>query len=188
MPLGREERVRLSKKMAGLLRHYPDRYGLRVDREGWARIDDLVRALHRIPGYSWVRREHVLEVAMLDEKGRYEVRGERIRARYGHSIQVDPGYEELSRPPPTLYHGTTMRRLPSIRRRGLLPMKRRMVHLSLTPSDALETGRRHGPDVVILEVDVECMRRRGIPLYRAGPRVVTTPHVPPDCIRRAITP
>ena len=186
MPLPDDLRVRLSKKMAGLLRHYPERYGLRVDREGWARIEDLVEALHRIPGFEWVEKKHILEVVARDEKGRYEIRGDRIRARYGHSIPVEPGLEVLEEPPRFLYHGTVEESLASIRKKGILPMKRRMVHLSYTLADVVETARRHGPRVVVLIVDTQCLKGRGLTLYRAGPRVVTVRWVPPECISRVI--
>ncbi len=180
-----EERIRLSKKIAGLLRHYGPRYGLRIDREGWARIEDLVRALRRIPGFEWVSREHVLEVVSLDDKGRYEVRGDRIRARYGHSLPVAPRYEEAPAPR-VLYHGTVVERLPGIRARGILPMKRRMVHLSASIVDAWETGRRHGGNVVVLVVDTSCLERRGVRVYRASPRVYVAEWVPPECIAETL--
>jgi putative RNA 2'-phosphotransferase len=180
--LGEEERVRLSKRMAGLLRHYPHRYGLRMSREGWVRIDDLVEALRKIPGFEWVRREHVLEVVETDEKGRYEVRGDLIRARYGHSVRVEIEYEEPEKPPRILYHGTPARNLPSIMRHGILPGRRLWVHLSATLQDALETGRRHGVDVVVLLIDVECLRRKGYRVFKATDRVYLTEKVPPECI------
>jgi len=186
LPLGERDRVRLSKRMTGLLRHYGPRYGLRLGPGGWVSVDDLVEALRRVPGFSWVTREHVLEVARGDEKGRYEVRGGMIRARYGHSLPVNVEYEPLRPLPGSLYHGTTRRALPGIRERGLLPMGRRWVHLSLDPGDAWETGRRHGRDVVVLEVDPGCLERRGLTVYSAGPRVAVVEWVPWECVRRVL--
>jgi len=176
-------RVRLSKKMAGLLRHYPDRYGLRLDEEGWATLEDLVAALRRIPGFEWVEAHHVLEVIRRDPKGRYELRGGRVRARYGHSVRVRVEYPEPPEPPPLLYHGTVERSLPGIMARGILPGRRLWVHLSASVEDALETGRRHGPDVVVLVVDTACLRGRGIRVYKASERVYVVEKVPPECIR-----
>lgn len=175
--------MRLSKKMAGLLRHYGERLGLHVSPEGWARIDDLVAALRRIPGFEWVEKRHILEVVRRDEKGRYEVRGGLIRARYGHSIPVRIDYEEPARPPEHLYHGTVESNLPSIRARGLLPGRRLWVHLSATIEDAVETGRRHGSNVVVLVVDTRCLRRLGYRVYKASERVYLVERVPPECIR-----
>ena len=183
MRLTDREREKLSKKMAGLLRHYGPKYGLRLDEEGWAKISDLVKALHKIPGYEWVSERHVVEVVVRDEKGRYELKENRIRARYGHSLPVRVKYKPLEKLPPVLYHGTVSRNLESIMEKGLVPMKRRYVHLSYTWEDAYETGRRHGHDVVVIEIDASCLKRRRIPVYHAGPKVAVTPWVPPDCIR-----
>lgn len=173
-------RERVSKKMAGLLRHYGPKYGVTIDEEGWARISDVVRALRRM-GFS-VSERLVREIALSDPKGRYEVIGDRIRARYGHSLPVRIKYEPLENPPPRLYHGTPARNLRSILARGLLPGKRLYVHLSATREQAVETGRRHGRPVVILSIDTACLARHGIPVYRASEQVYLAPRVPRDCI------
>ena len=186
-----EQRLRLSKLMSALLRHIPHEAGLRLDPEGWVPVDELVRGIRERwrnrEAYQWVTRDHVLAVAALDPRGRFEVSsdGSRIRASYGHSVAVEPGYRPLGpgEAPRLLYHGTPRRNLASIRAKGLLPMKRRYVHLAADPSTAEEVGRRHGGDVVVLEVDTDCLRRRGVPLYRASPVIYLAPRVPPECIR-----
>ncbi|MCE4625324.1 MAG: RNA 2'-phosphotransferase [Desulfurococcales archaeon] len=174
------ERVEISKKLAGLLRHYGEKYGVRVDGEGWARIEDVVEALKRM-GFH-VTIDDIISLAAEDEKGRYEVRGDKIRARYGHSVRVSIRYEE-SWDVEKLYHGTPLRNLRSIMERGLLPGKRLYVHLTPDPKTALETGRRYGRPVALLEVDVRCLRRSGRRLYKATSVVYLTDSVPPDCIR-----
>jgi len=174
-------RLALSKRMAGLLRHYPHRYGLSLDREGWASVGDVVAALRR-SGLRWAEEWHVRGVALYDPKGRYELAGGRVRARYGHSVNVDPGYPEAV-DPPTLYHGTPARNLRSILSRGLLPGRRLYVHLAASPEDAVETGRRHGGPVALLRVDPECLRRRGVKVYMATGKVYLASMVPPDCVK-----
>ncbi len=182
--LTERERIRLSKKMTGLLRHYGDRYGLRIDKNGWVRIEDLVRALRSMPGYEWVEKRHVMEVVRRDDKGRYEIKEEYIRARYGHSMpHVSPEYEEAVNPPSVLYHGTPLRNLSGIMTRGLLPGKRHWVHLTTRPEMALETGRRYGRPVVLLEIDTSCLERKNITLFRASEMVILVRHVPPECIK-----
>jgi putative RNA 2'-phosphotransferase len=168
--------------MAGILRHFPDKYGVTLDSEGWAKIDDLVRAL-RAAGYPWVEKWHVRAIAELDPKGRYEVMGDKIRARYGHSVKVK--VEPLSyEAPPTLFHGTIEENLPSIRAKGILPMRRLKVHLSASIEDAVETARRHGPRVVVLEIDVECVERSGYTVARASKTVYVADYIPPECIKK----
>ena len=118
---------------------------------------------------------------MLDPKGRFEVRNGRIRARYGHTFPVMIDFEE-DKEVRRLYHGTAVENLNSILKEGIKPMRRNYVHLSLTVDDALEVGRRHSSNVVVLEVDTECLRARGLKVYKASSRVYVTPYVPPECI------
>ncbi len=175
----------MSKRMAYVLRHNPAGYGVSIDDAGWVDIGELLSALRR--DLPWVERWHIEAVALLDRKGRYEVRGGRVRARYGHSIpvKVEPLPGEAPR---LLYHGTVRSRLGSILSKGILPMGRTLVHLSSDYSDAVSTGRRHGRDVVVLVVDVECLKARGLRPARKGKTIYTVEHVPPECIRGVLEP
>jgi len=38
-----EMRERVSKFLSGLLRHFPDKFGLTLDRYGWVELDKVVR-------------------------------------------------------------------------------------------------------------------------------------------------
>lgn len=172
-------RVRVSKLMAYILRHSPEEFGLRPDMEGFVPLRGLVKALKT--AYPDVREEFVRGIVENDPKGRYEIRGDKIRARYGHSYPVflNHGEDTESR---FLYHGTPRRNLPSILKEGLKPMRRQYVHLSASKTEALETGRRHGRDVVLLIIDADCLRRKGLKIYRAGKNVRIVERVPPECI------
>ncbi|AEH24689.1 RNA 2'-phosphotransferase [Pyrococcus yayanosii] len=172
-------RVKVSKLMAYILRHSPWEFGLEPEEGGFVPILELVRALRKV--YPDVTEELVREIVERDAKGRYEIRGDKIRARYGHSFEVRLNHEE-DRESRVLYHGTPRRNLRSIMREGLKPMKRQFVHLTTSKSEALETGRRHGKDVVLLIIDADCLRKRGLRIYKAGKNVRIVEHVPPDCI------
>jgi putative RNA 2'-phosphotransferase len=175
-------RVRVSRLMAYILRHSPEEFGLKPDREGFVPLDELVKALQTV--YPGVTEEFVREIVERDSKGRYEIRNGKIRARYGHSFKVELDHEEdYSR---VLYHGTPRRNLDRILREGLRPMKRQFVHLTTSREEAIETGRRHGRDVVLLIIDAECLRRRGLKVYRAGKNVRIVERVPPECITLAV--
>ncbi len=176
-------RVRLSKLLSGLLRHYPWEIGINIDRNGWVNIDDLVYGIktrwRNKELYQWVTKEHIIAIAKLDPKGRFEIKGNLIRARYGHSIDVRIKYEVYY--PDMLYHGTSIDRLKSILRDGLKPMKRRFVHATTSIENALETGGRHGKPVV-LRIDVDCLKKHGIPVYKATKDIYLIPYVPRECI------
>jgi len=183
-------RLRLSKLVSGLLRHFPWEACLELDEGGWVDVDVLVKGIRECwrnrELYRWVTREHVVALALLDPKGRFELSrdGRRIRATYGHSVRVRVDHRPLSLEelPEKLYHGTVKRVLGGILREGIKPMKRLMVHLTNRFEDAVETGRRHGPDVVVLVVDPHCLVEKGYKVYRAGRNVYLVSWVPPECI------
>jgi len=179
----RTGRTRISKLMAYVLRHSPWEFGLKPDEEGFVPLEELVRALRNV--YPNVTEELVREIVENDPKGRYEIRDGKIRARYGHSYPVSLNHEE-DRETRVLYHGTPRRNLGQIMKEGLKPMKRQFVHLTTSREEALETGRRHGRDVVLLVVDTECLRKRGLKIYRAGKNVRIVERVPPECITLAV--
>lgn len=180
-----QQREALSHLMSALLRHIPHEAGLRLDEEGFVSIDELVKGIRERWRnkhlYQWVTRDHVLAVVMLDPRGRFEVRGNKIRATYGHSIPVKIKYPE-DREVKILYHGTVRRNLPSIMRQGLIPGRRLYVHLTTSKEIAKEIGSRHGEDVVVLKIDADCLRRRGHRVYKASTVIYLTDHVPPECI------
>ncbi len=175
-----KERIKMSKKMTYLLRH---KEGF-VDKEGWVEIERLVEALRK--WFPYVTKEHVLYVVSKDEKGRYEVKGNRIRARYGHTINVNVNLNESFEE--TLYHGTSCDVLSSIKEKGILPMRRKWVHLTKSMDEAIENAKRKGKCIVILVVDGNCLRSRGHSTYEAGKNVRVTDYVPPECIRTVIVP
>ena len=94
--------------MAKALRHEPSRYGLELDDEGWTSLPALAAALR-------VAVEDVEAAVALPGKRRYEIAGDRVRARYGHSVS-SAIEREPAEPPETLFHGTTRDVVPAILR------------------------------------------------------------------------
>lgn len=173
------DRVQLSKLVSGALRHFPQALGLKLDEEGFVSIEELVKAVRKREGYEWVRAEHIIALAQTDSKGRFEISGEKIRARYGHSLPVKICYPEAY-PDTPLYHGTSSSNLESIKRLGLLPMKRRFVHLTSSFEDAAARASIH-KDPVVLVIDPGRLKGR-VKLYKAGRNVYVAPCVPPNSI------
>lgn len=129
----------------------------------------------KILGKRGVDRKTLELIVKFDPKGRFEIEDERIRAKYGHSIDVFTDWSEGGRAE-KLYHGTSPINLESILKEGLKPMKRREVHLTERFEEAILVGRRHHPDSVILEVDTECLKKK----VRKKGSVYTTDFVPPE--------
>ena len=163
----------LSKRLAYLLRHAPDKAGLTLELGGWAPLAPLLAHLR-------VSRARVERVVAADRKGRYALRGDRIRANQGHSVAVDL-HLTLTRPPQTLYHGTHAGALDAIRREGLKPGSRHHVHLSADTATARQVGARRGP-AVVLAVSAGAMREAGHDFFRSDNGVWLTDGVPPEFI------
>ncbi len=174
----------IARIVAGILRHFPDRYGIQADPHGWVPIPVMVQAIrqqHR--GYGWLKPHHILALAETDPKGRYEIRDESIRATYGHTVDVD-----LDLPtdhiPESLYYPVTSEESALVLEVGLKPTDRKMVHLSKTPLDAARAGRVRTPEPVILEVDAVRAQAEGLVIRRAGKTVFLVDRVPPSLLRR----
>jgi RNA:NAD 2'-phosphotransferase (TPT1/KptA family) len=95
---------------------------------------------------------------------------------------VRPKYEKV-KSTPKLFHGTTKRAWERIRKKGLLPMGRKFVHLTTKPEDALKVARRHGRNLILLEVDGNAMIRDGLPIWRASDVIYLAEKVPSKYIR-----
>lgn len=175
------ERRRVSKYLSGALRHFPDDVGLTLDDAGWADWESVVDSA--TTNYEWLTAEAIEAIVQCDPKGRFEVDDGRIRAAYGHSVDVD--LETAKTPvPDTLYHGTSPSAYEAIRTEGLRPMGRQHVHCSGSVETAREVGRRHASETVVLAVDAAGLRADGHEITKRGTRVYTTEHVPPVYLQR----
>jgi len=97
--------AKVSRLLAMVLRHGPEKIGLTLDPQGWVDVPTLLAALKTHgSGISLEQLEHI--VATSDKK-RFTLSedGARIRAAQGHSVDVDIAVAAKV-PPAVLYHGT----------------------------------------------------------------------------------
>ncbi|WP_330182192.1 RNA 2'-phosphotransferase [Nocardia sp. NBC_01503] len=184
--MNEKELVKLSKRLSSWLRHRPDAIGLAPDAAGWVRVEDLLRqAAAHSRGFT---RTQLETVVAQNNKRRFEFdeSGTSIRARQGHSIDVDLGYAPAD-PPVVLFHGTAERTLGLIMAEGLLPMRRHAVHLSADIDTAVNVGARHGRPAV-LRVDTAAMVRDGHDFFVTGNGVWLVDTVPPQYLELITAP
>lgn len=170
--------TRLSRLVALVLRHRPDEVGVSLDSGGFAPLDTLAQGLAAQPGWETISTGDLVALADADPR-RYEVRDDRIRARYGHTIAVEePGDAGL--PPEWLYQGMAPADAVALAEEGLRPVGRQYVHLSTTPQAAAEVGRRHAPDAIVVVVLARRAAAAGIEFRRASPALFLTGPVPSE--------
>lgn len=160
------------KELAFLLRHDKDYEFL---EGGYREISDLVRN----HGFT---KEQLIEIVKTDDKGRYEFDNDRcprkVRARQGHSVNVDVGLKEAI-PPKVLYHGTSSRFIDLIKKEGIKKMSRLYVQLSSDIETAKEVGKRHGGTTYIIEVGTDKMIEDGIKFFLSNNGVWLTDYINP---------
>lgn len=164
--------IRKGKRLAFLLRHDKD---YQFDEHGWREVSDLI-ANH---GYTMELLDEIVET---NNKKRYEYSEDKskIRARQGHSVNVDVELKEVI-PPDILYHGTAETTLSAIMKEGIIKGSRLHVHLSQTEETALNVGKRHGKPVV-LRINAGQMNQDGIKFYLSNNGVWLTEYVSPKYI------
>ena len=174
---------RVGRMMAGILRHFPERFNLKMDGRGWVDLDQFVAAIResRQNYQRWLRREHIEALVETDEKGRYQIDGGMVRATYAHSVDVN--LDDLPEANvEKLFFPVAEEEMDMVLETGLRPSDRNMIHLSATPAKAYSAGRVHMREPLILEVDVAKATRNGDFIFRAGKSVYITDAVEPECL------
>ncbi len=162
------ERDSIARKLALVLRHAPEKFDLEMDINGWIDVRDIVNKFKSSGRRQhWLRPHHLRAVSETDLKGRYEVRGNMMRATYGHTVEI-----ELDLPtsdiPDALFFPCDPDEAENLVEVGLNPGDRAHVHLSLSIRAAAEAGRVHRSDPAILEVDTARMVANGETVWHAG--------------------
>lgn len=178
-----EKVEKLGRFISGLLRHFPDKFGLRMDEDGWVDFDELVKVTRR--KFRWVNVWLIKALVYSDSKGRYEIRDGKIRARYGHSVEVllkdYPIAEE-----DLLYYGTSEEEAQRILEIGIKPVNQTFVHLSTTLEKGVEVAKLRTEEPVIIEVDAKMARENGIKILKANNFIALAREIPPNYIRRVV--
>jgi putative RNA 2'-phosphotransferase len=159
---------RLISTMAFALRHDPNRFGLDLDDEGWTSIADLIIAI-RFERYDWALIDESFVRATIAGMDRFEVRDGRIRAVYGHSVELATPPAVVT-PPALLFHGTAADNVSSILQQGILRMRRRFAHFS-TDYQWVVQFLSDKPAWTIFAIDVPRAHASGVAFRKANHHV-----------------
>jgi putative RNA 2'-phosphotransferase len=170
---------RLGRFISGALRHFPDDLGLAMNQHGWVDVDVLCDVMRT--RYKWSNKEKLVSIIESDEKGRYEIHGNKIRARYGHSVDVNLDYPDNTIP--ELYYGASREEVDILLEVGIRPIKQRYVHLSTTVEKAKEVATIHTENPVILAINADEAQENGVTMLAATENIVLSEEIPGEYLR-----
>jgi putative RNA 2'-phosphotransferase len=173
-----------SKTLSWLLRHGAIERQLAMDVAGFADIDDVLRL-------TGLDRDALDMIVSENNKSRFQIVGERIRAVQGHSEGTPVTREGLEASwdvvieDDAVFHGTTVAAARSILTGdGIHSATRSHVHLA--PSTTSVVGKRHEVQVLLV-IDPPRLRAVGHTLWRAPNGVLLTRAVPRAAIIDVVT-
>ncbi|KZT37753.1 phosphotransferase KptA/Tpt1, partial [Sistotremastrum suecicum HHB10207 ss-3] len=195
--------VRASKTMSFLLRHGAQKEGLKMRKDGYVNVDDLLKH----PKMRHMTFLQLEEIVKTNEKQRFKLifeppaqgNGESsvsswwIRANQGHTLEeVEVEMIQVTDPAqiPIAIHGTNKEAWDHIARQGLSRMKRHHIHLAqgLPGVSGVISGMRKSANVIIY-IDVPKALAAGIQFYISANGVILSPgneqgFIPPEFFKR----
>ena len=105
----------------------------------------------------------------------------KIRANYGHTIQVDLELETAT-PPEYLYHGSSEPCVTGISRNGLQPISRQYVHMSTDIEDSIRVSSKYEKPVVY-RIDTKVAISLGAVIQTPNRKIWLTKHVPAQALQ-----
>jgi putative RNA 2'-phosphotransferase len=162
----------LARMLTYLLCHRPDEFGLVLAADGFIPVKQVLQALTGEPGWGFVRRHHLDQVAALMQPPAFELADDRIRC-------LAPGPARLRRadaaPPALLYAAIPPKAHERVWEEGLKPPPQKELVLAATRETAMKLGRRRAPEPVIVTVQAQAAVRAGIPFQGYGDELFLAP-------------
>lgn len=170
------EKKKVSKFLSLILRHSPEIIKLKLDKNGWANVDELItKSRPKIK----LTVKVLEEVIATNDKKRFSFNNDKtkVRANQGHSLKnINLEFESI-KPPLFLYHGTVSKFMQSIKEEGLQKMNRQYVHLSKDRTTAINVGNRRGK-AIVLSIRSGDMYKQGYIFHCSENGVWLTENVP----------
>jgi len=196
-PRSEDPEVRISKALSYILRHGAEKEGLRMRKDGYIKVSDLL-ARPKLRGVDFPLLEKLVKE---NDKQRYQLMFEPstpaeqgdttiqttsdgtwwIRANQGHTLRVEElELREIKSPDevPVVVHGTTHEAWKSIEKEGLSKMQRNHIHMATGKlgDEGVISGMRasHAKSGVLIFVDVSQAMEDGIKFFISANGVVLT--------------
>lgn len=170
------QKIKLSKFLSYILRHKPEKIGIKLQKDGWADVEELIKKSQKNIVFNM---EDLKQVVAENDKQRFsfseDLRG--IRCNQGHTANVKIAFKKII-PPVVLYHGTSLDFMPSIKKTGLTKQKRHHTHLSKDKEVAKNVANRRKGEKVILEIDCKAMLKDGYNFFISDNGVYLVEEVP----------
>jgi putative RNA 2'-phosphotransferase len=170
----------LARMLTYLLCHRPDEFGLVLAADGFIPVKQVLQALTGEPGWGFVRRHHLDQVAALMQPPAFELADDRIRC-------LAPGPARLRRadaaPPALLYAAIPPKAHERVWEEGLKPPPQKELVLAATRETAMKLGRRRAPEPVIVTVQAQAAVRAGIPFQGYGDELFLAPALPREFLQ-----
>jgi putative RNA 2'-phosphotransferase len=164
----------LGRLIAGALRHFPDDLGLGMDSQGWVSLFAFGEVIHS--RHRWADESTIVALVESDPKRRYEIIGDRVRARYGHSVGVDLDHPENTLP--KLYYGAAEEEADMLLEAGLKSASQRYVHLSTTPEKAWHVGTFRTSNPRVIQADAKAAQEAGVKMMTVNSDIVISDPIP----------
>jgi 2'-phosphotransferase len=173
--MNNSNKTNFSKTISFLLRHGAIEHNLKIDKQGYVEVKELL-SNNQLRNLSF---EDLKYIVSTDTKGRFDLKLDNdkyyIRANQGHSTKVgnilndEEILEELIEPLNICLHGTYKKNLDSINKIGLCKMNRKHIHF--TDSLTSKSGIRSNCDAIIY-IDMKKAMDDGIKFYKSKNGVI----------------
>jgi len=168
----------LTRLLSLLLRHDPAKFQIVLDEEGWTSLPLLIQSIrNNCHLVQEIDESTVRDLVATQKVDRFEISGDRIRCKYGHSLSTVQA-PNIATPPPVLYHATAASLFSRIQHEGLKPQRRSFVHLTSDWKYALNIRNMRHPGI-IFAVDTAKALTVGRSFREASDEVWLSPALPP---------
>lgn len=164
----------LGRLVAGGLRHFPADLGLEMDSRGWVDLGKLGQVVQS--RHLWASEELVIGLIESDSKQRYEILNDKVRARYGHSVEVELDHPLNSLP--RLFYGASEEEADRILEIGLKSASQRYVHLSTTPEKAWHVATFRTGNPRVIQADAALAKAAGVKMMTVNDDIVISETIP----------